>query len=112
MIKNYDSQENKISIYSNHAVHLCDCSRRRNEEKSPHSFFETGGRTGMITSPLIDTRKNANDFVFIRLCTYGRWNLLFTQHSEDIAECRSLDTHTHKITISTECVFNSANRSE
>lgn len=35
MIKNYDSQENKISIYSNHAVHLCDCSRRRNEEKSP-----------------------------------------------------------------------------
>lgn len=68
---------------------------QKKRRKISHPFFETGGRTGTITSPLIDTRKNANDFIFIRLCTYGRWNLLFTQHSEDIAECRSLDTHTH-----------------
>lgn len=95
MIKNYDSQENKISIYPNYAVHLHDHSRGRNKKMISHLFFEMGGRTDSITSSLMDTRRNANNFVFIRLCTHGRWDLLFAQHSEDTAEHRSLDTHMH-----------------
>lgn len=121
MIKNYDSQENKISIYPNYAVHLHDHSRGRNKKMISHLFFEMGGRTDSITSSLMDTRRNANNFVFIRLCTDGRWDLLFAQHSEDTAEHRSLDTHMHAHTHThrkwqsqLKCAgfIHSANRSE
>lgn len=57
MIKNYDSQENKISIYSKYAVHLRNRSRRRNKKIISHLFFEMGGQTDLITSSLMDQAK-------------------------------------------------------
>lgn len=79
MIKNYDLHENKISIYSNYAVHLGDQGRReKTKQVCSYLLFETV-RT-VTSSSLIDTRNNANTFIFIRLCTDRCWDALFTQH--------------------------------
>lgn len=42
MIKNYDLHENKISIYSNYAVHLGDQGRReKTKQVCSYLLFET-----------------------------------------------------------------------
>lgn len=45
MIKNYDSHENKISIYSNYAVHLGDQGHTKKQNKSvPISLYDNMNR--------------------------------------------------------------------
>lgn len=94
MIKNYDSHENKISIYSNHAVHLGDQGRRKKQNKS----VLTSSRQYKQTSHhhLLTCERNAKHFhIYKAMYTWALGHAIHTA-SEVVAEYRSLNAKKEK----------------